>query len=279
MKTEFYKIQKAVASIRKVTDFKPEVCLVLGSGLGSLANEVREPIVLNYKNIKYMPVSTTSSHAGEIHFGYLGDVPVMLMKGRVHLYEGYSVEEVVRPIRIASELGASKLILTNSAGGINRGYKVGDVVLIKDFISSFVPSPMKGQIRRQIGSKLEFFDMTKFYNEQTYDILKQAGKKHGIEFKEGTYLQVTGAQYETPAEIKFYEKIGADLVGMSTVVEGIAGKHAGMEICTMSTVTNMASGITGETLSHEEVKREGEIVAKKLGKVLVDAFAILKKDN
>ncbi len=276
MKSEFTKIQKAVASIRKVTDFKPEVCIVLGSGLGSLADNVKNAIVLNYKKIKYMPVSTTSSHAGEMYFGYLDDTPVMLLKGRVHLYEGYSVEEVVRPIRIASMLGARKLILTNSAGGINREYNVGDVVLIKDFISTFVPSPMKGEIRREFGSKLEFFDMTKFYSDQTYDKLKQIGALHGIDFKEGVYLQVTGAQYETAAEIKFYEKIGADLVGMSTAVEAITARHAGMEVCAMSTVTNMAAGITGEVLSHEEVKREGEIVAKKLGKVLID---LLSKNN
>ena len=270
MKSEFQKIQQAVASIRKVSDFKPEVCIVLGSGLGSLADEVKGAVVLPYKKIKNMPISTTSSHAGEMHLGYLGNTPVVLLKGRVHLYEGYSTEEVVRPIRIASTLGATKVILTNSAGAINREYKVGDVVLIKDFISSFVPSPIKGQIRREFGTKLEFFDMTKFYNTQMYSELKEIGKKYDIDFKEGIYLQVRGAQYETPAEIRFYEKIGADLVGMSTVIEGIAARHAGMEVCAMSTVTNMAAGITGETLSHEEVKREGEIVAKKLGKALID---------
>lgn len=270
MKSELYKLQKAVKSIRKITDFEPEVCIVLGSGLGSLADYVDNPIVIPYGKIKYMPISTTSSHEGKLYFGILGNTKVMLYKGRVHMYEGYSVEEVVRPIRLAGMLGAKKLILTNSAGGINRDYKVGDVVLIKDFISSFVPSPHKGDIRRQIGSKLEFFDMTKVYSDDTYDKIKEIGKNYGILFKEGVYLQVTGAQYETPAEIKFYERAGADLVGMSTVVEAIAGRHMNMEICAMSTVTNMAAGITGETLSHDEVKREGEIVAKKLGLVLID---------
>jgi purine-nucleoside phosphorylase len=147
------------------------------------------------------------------------------------------------------------------------------VVFIKDFISSFVPSPMKGDIRREFGRKQEFFDMSHFYSEETYQKLREIGKTHGIDFKEGVYLQVTGAQYETPAEIAFYQKIGADLVGMSTVVEGIAGRHAGMEICAMSTVTNMASGITGSELNHDEVKIEGAKVSNKLGKTLLEYFS------
>ena len=278
MKSELTKIKKAVASIRKVTDFKPEVCIVLGSGLGSLANELSNPTVLPYEKIKYMPISTTSSHAGEMHFGYLGAVPVVLLKGRVYLYEGYSATEVVRPVRIASMLGAKKIILTNSAGAINRSYNVGDVVLIKDFITTFVPSPMVGDIRREFGTKIEFLDMTKFYNSDTYDAFKKVGNMHGVEFKEGVYLQVSGAQYETPSEIIFYGKIGADLVGMSTAIEGITARHCGMEVVAMSTVTNMATGISDKELSHEEVKREGEIVAKKLGKILVDVLNCEKKD-
>lgn len=270
MKTEMQKIKEAVLSIRKKTSIKPDIALVLGSGLGSLADFMTDRVVIPYKKIKNMPVSTTSSHAGELHIGKLGSKNVVAFKGRVHLYEGYSVEEVVRPIRIASMLGASKLILTNSAGAINREYKVGDVVLVKDFISSFVPSPMKGDIRREFGTKQEFFDMTTFYSEKSYQKLREIGKTNGIDFKEGVYLQVTGAQYETPAEIAFYQKIGADLVGMSTVVEGIAGRHAGMEIIAMSTVTNMAAGITGCALNHEEVKIEGAKVSNKLGKTLLE---------
>lgn len=273
MKTEMQKIKEAVLSIRKKTSIKPDIALVLGSGLGSLADFMTDRVVIPYKKIKNMPVSTTSSHAGELHIGKLGSKTVVAFKGRVHLYEGYSVEEVVRPIRIASMLGASKLILTNSAGAINRNFKVGDVVFIKDFISSFVPSPMKGDIRREFGRKQEFFDMSHFYSEETYQKLREIGKTHGIDFKEGVYLQVTGAQYETPAEIAFYQKIGADLVGMSTVVEGIAGRHAGMEICAMSTVTNMASGITGSELNHDEVKIEGAKVSNKLGKTLLEYFS------
>ncbi len=272
MLTELEKIKRATACIRKRVDFKPSIAIVLGSGLGSLADQLSSPVVIPYKDIKYMPRSTTSSHAGELYFGYLRGVPVMLFKGRVHLYEGYSEDDVVRSIRIAHELGAGTLILTNSAGAINRNYKVGDQVLIQDHISSFVPSPIKGDIRRSFGLGLEFIDMSRVYDDNVYDILEKKAESLGYGFKKGVYLQVRGAQYETPAEIDFYGKIGADLVGMSTVLEAMAGVHAGMRIGAISTVTNMATGIENKKLSHEEVKIEGESSARRLGEILTEAI-------
>lgn len=274
---EIDKIKEAVDDIRKITDFEPDVAMVLGSGLGAISDCLTDKTVIPYSEISFMPLSTTTSHAGEMHLGYLGGIKVLLFKGRVHLYEGYSVDEVVRPVRIAYMLGAKKLILTNSAGAINTEYKVGDLVLISDAISSFVPSPIYGKLRTEFGSKLEFPDMTNLYDKNIYAALRDFGASQGVNFKEGIYLQCKGAQYETPAEIRFYRTIGADLVGMSTVVESIAARHAGMRIAAVSVVTNMAAGIDKKELSHEEVGREGAIASSILGKVFVEAMEEIGK--
>ncbi len=277
MTTELDKILKAVDSIRKITDFKPEIAMVLGSGLGALADVLDSPVVIPFDKVLNMPVSTTSSHAGEMHFGYLSSVPVLLFKGRVHLYEGYTSDEVVRAVRISSMLGAKTLILTNSAGGINSSYEVGDGVLITDHISSFVPSPVKGKFRTEFGTKTEFPDMTAIYDKEIQAILRDSAKKHGVSFKEGVYIQVPGAQYETPAEIKFYRTIGADLVGMSTAIEAIAARHAGMKVCAVSTVTNLAAGMDKKELNHEEVKAVGSATALKLAQVFKEAMEEIRK--
>lgn len=277
MISEINKIKEAVEDVRKITDFEPDVAMVLGSGLGNISDCLTDKTIIPYSEISFMPLSTTSSHAGEMHFGYLGGVKVLLFKGRVHLYEGYSVDDVVRPIRIAHTLGAKKLILTNSAGAINTEYKVGDFVFISDAISSFVPSPIYGKIRTEFGTKLEFPDMTNLYDKNIYAILRDFGTISGVNFKEGVYLQCKGAQYETPAEIRFYRNIGADLVGMSTVVESIAARHAGMKIGAISVVTNMAAGIEKKELSHEEVGREGALASSILGKVFINAMKEIGK--
>lgn len=268
MTEELKKLTESLDYIRSITDFEPEIAIVLGSGLGAIADSVDEAIVIPFSKIPNFPVSTTSGHSGELHLGWIGGVKVILFKGRVHLYEDYTIEEVVRPIRLASLLGATKIIITNSAGAINTTFEVGDKILISDHISSFVPSPIRGNFRKEFGIKLDFPDMSEVYDRQMKSVLRDVASRCGTTMKEGVYLQVAGAQYETPAEIRFYRSIGADLVGMSSVIEAISARHAGMKVCAISTVTNMASGIEKKELTHEEVKEVGKIASQTLGVII-----------
>lgn len=276
--TELNKLNEAYEYVRKFTDFVPEVCLILGSGLGGVIQDVEIEKEFLYNEIPSFPVSTTPYHDGKLILGNLRGVKVLVFSGRVHLYEGYTPNEVVRPVRLSYLLGARKLVLTNSAGGINKDYKVGDIVLIYDHISSFVESPIKGDIRREFGTKNLFPDMSDVYNKNLLEIVVKEGEKQGITIKKGVYLQTTGAQYETPAEIRFFEIIGADLVGMSTAVEATAGVHAGMKVVALSTVTNMACGISKTALSHEEVKAVAGQTAEKLKNLIYGAIEKIAKE-
>ena len=205
-----------------------------------------------YSQIPGMPTSTVKGHAGKFVFGYVDGIPVMFMQGRIHLYEGYSPQDAVLPIRIAKLLGAGKVILTNAAGGINTSFKPGDFMLITDHISCFVPSSLKGENMEELGTR--FPDMSEVYSLRMQAEAEKACEKLGIELKKGVYLQTPGPQYETPTEIRMMRTLGADAVGMSTVIEAIAASHAGMEICAVSCITNMAAGILPQKLSHEEVQ-------------------------
>lgn len=192
-------------------------------------------------------------HAGAFIFGYLGDVPVVAMNGRIHYYEGYSMNQVVSPIRLMKLMGAKKLILSNAAGGISDNLNVGDLMMITDHISSFVPSPLIGPNIDELGTR--FPDMTSIYDSEICKKIKNIARENNIDLKAGVYLQTTGPNYETPAEINTYKLLGADAVGMSTVCEAIAAVHCGFKVCGISCITNKAAGITGEPLSDEEVGR------------------------
>ena len=209
-------------------DFKPEIALVLGSGLGGFAEKIDVKQTLNYKDIPDFPVSTVWGHAGRFVFGYCDGVPVAVMQGRVHMYEGYTPQEAVLPLRLLHILGAKVLFLTNAAGGIQHGMKAGEFMLITDQISSFVPSPLRGENIDELG--VRFPDMSEIYGMRLQKIIRKAAVNADIPLKEGVYVQTAGPAYESPAEIRMFRLLGADAVGMSTAIEAIAARHCGMEI-------------------------------------------------
>lgn len=270
---EFDRIKRAAAYIKEKTNgFKPCVAAVLGSGLGAFAStkDVFIEYTIPYRDIPEYPVSTVSGHAGRMLFGYVKNVPVVIMQGRTHMYEGYTVQDVVLPVRTAAVLGAKVCVLTNSSGGINRDLNKGDLMLILDHISSFVPSPLRGENIEKLG--IRFPDMSDLYNKDLRDMIKTAAMKAGIKLKEGVYLQTPGPQYETPAEIRMMRTLGADAVGMSTACEAIAAHHAGMIICGISCITNAAAGMSGTPLSHDEVKKSADSAEKIFCKLMTETI-------
>ena len=255
----YHKLQNAINSIRKKTDFVPEVALILGSGLGGFAEEIEVVATVEYSEIEGFPVSTVPGHKGRFVFGYLAGKAVVAMQGRVHYYEGYPIGDVVMPTRIMGMLGAKKLILTNAAGGVNYNFKQGDLMIITDHISTFVPSPLIGKNIEELGTR--FPDMSEVYSKRMRAIVAESALACGISIKEGVYVQLTGPNFETPAEIRMYRTLGADAVGMSTACEAIAARHMGLEVCGISCITNMACGMTTQKLTHEEVQETADRVA------------------
>ena len=254
------KLQTCLASIREKTDFKPEVALILGSGLGDYADGIRIEATVNYSEIEGFPVSTVAGHKGRFVFGYVGDVPVVIMQGRVHYYEGYPMSDVVLPTRLMGLLGAKKLILTNAAGGINEAFRPGDFMMLTDHIATGVPSPLIGPNLDELGPR--FPDMSEVYSYRIQDVIRNAASECGIELKEGVYVQLTGPNYETPAEVRMCKIWGGDAVGMSTACEAMAARHMGMEIGGISCITNLAAGISKEKLDHKEVQETADRVSK-----------------
>ncbi len=245
-------LKKGCAAVWQKLGFEPEIAIVLGSGLGGFAEAIEDAVTVAYAQIPGLPECTVDTHAGQFVFGKLDGIRVAAMQGRFHYYEGYDVEQVVMPVRMLSMLGAEKLILTNAAGGINRSFKPGDLMLICDHIASFVPSPLRGINIEALGPR--FPDMSEVYDAQLRGKIREAAAGQGLELREGVYIQTPGPQYETPAEIRAYAALGADAVGMSTAIEAIAARHMGMAVCGISCITNMAAGIEAKKLSHEEVK-------------------------
>ena len=252
MSKKFERVQKCYEVVRSQTDFKPKVGVVLGSGLGNYANQMEIVHQISYNDIPGFPVSTVEGHDGRFLFGYINKAPVVLMKGRVHYYEGYSMEDVVLPIRLMKLLGIETLLLTNAAGGINKTFKVGDFMIITDQISSFVPSPLIGENVSELGDR--FTDMTQIYDLELRGLLRKAGIDIGLEVKEGVYVQASGPNFESPAEIKMFSVLGADAVGMSTTCEALVARHAGLRVAGVSCISNMASGISEVELSHDDVQ-------------------------
>lgn len=252
MSRQYEKLTKCYEYYKSVTDFKPRVGLVLGSGLGNYARNMKVEYEIPYGDIPGFPISTVQGHDGRFLLGEIGDVPVVVMKGRVHYYEGYSIEDVVLPIRLMKMMGIEVLFLTNASGGINRKFHVGDFMMITDQISNFVPSPLIGENVSELGTR--FPDMTHIYDVEIMKLIRETAKEEAIGIQEGVYLQTTGPNFESPAEIRMFEAIGADAVGMSTACEAIAARHAGIRVCGISCVSNMACGITGEELSHLDVQ-------------------------
>lgn len=265
--SEIYeKLLSALCFIRQKTDFVPRVALVLGSGLGALADDIDVVTSVSYSEIPEFPVSTVQGHAGRFVFGYIESVPVVIMQGRVHYYEGYDIRDVVMPIRLMGLLGAKILFLTNAAGGINLRFDKGVLMMIRDHISSLVPSPLIGENIDELG--VRFPDMSKVYDDELCGIISESAKTLSVNICEGVYIQTTGPNYETPAEIRAYELMGADAVGMSTACEAMAARHMGMRVCGISCITNMAAGRNTAPLTHEEVKETADRVASDFARLV-----------
>jgi purine-nucleoside phosphorylase len=236
----------------------PEIGLVLGSGLGVLANEIEDATVIAYDQIPNFPVSTVEGHASELIVGHLQGKRVITMKGRFHYYEGYDLDAVTFPIRVMQALGITKLLVTNAAGGINTEYEPGNLMLIRDHINFTFRNPLLGPNDNELGPR--FPDMSEAYSAAFRKIAHEVAKEEGISVREGVYIGVIGPSYESPAEIRAFRMMGADAVGMSTVPEVIAARHAGIEVLGISCISNMASGILAQPLTHEEVMETTELV-------------------
>jgi purine-nucleoside phosphorylase len=258
MTDQFALAESAAQFILSRTPLRPQIGLVLGSGLGSFADTLTDATRVPYAEIPSFPQSTAIGHAGRMVIGNAGNAPVAAMQGRVHLYEGYSAQEVTFPIRVFGRMGIRAVILTNAAGGINRRYAQGALVLIRDHINLQGANPLVGANDDRFGPR--FPDMTHAYARNYREAAREEARKLGITLHEGVYAALLGPSYETPAEIEYLHGIGADLVGMSTAAEVIAARHMGMSVLAISCVTNMAAGILDQPLSHAEVMETGERV-------------------
>ena len=260
------KIMESVNYIKEQIPFIPEVALILGSGLGVLADEVENPVVIPYEQIPNFPVSTVVGHAGRMVIGTLEGKRVLVMQGRFHYYEGYAMDEVTLPIRVMKKLGIETLIVTNASGGINENFHVGDLMFIRDHINFFGTNPLIGKNYEEFGSR--FPDMSYAYNPEMIQLGEQVALNLGIPCQKGIYIGVSGPSYETPAEIKAFRRMGADAVGMSTVPEVIVASHMRMRVLGISCVTNMAAGVLPEPLRHEEVMETAELTKPKFIKLV-----------
>ncbi len=269
MNPVYEKLVKCYECYKSKIDFEPKVAIVLGSGLGNFAKVVDVKAELPYSEIEGFPVSTVPGHAGKFIFGYIQEVPVVLMQGRVHYYEGYPITDVVLPTRLMKMMGAKILFLTNASGGINPAYHAGAFMMLKDHISCFAPNPLIGPNIEELGTR--FPDMSHVYDEDLQEIIRSTAKENDIELFEGVYAQLTGPSFESPAEIQMLHKMGVDAVGMSTVVEAITANHMGMKICGVSCVCNLAAGMSPTPLTHEEVQEAANAAAPKFEKLLVES--------
>lgn len=251
MPVELYeKIKEAASFIKKQGAKNPEIGLILGSGLGELGEEIEDPLVISYREIPHFPVSTVSGHAGQLVYGELSGKKVLVMQGRFHYYEGYTLEEVTFPVRVMKELGMESIMVTNAAGGVNEEFIPGDLMMITDQINFTGFNPLHGPNDDELGPR--FTDMSHSYDMEYQEVIRKVAKEESVDLKEGVYIGFSGPTYETPAEIKMIRGWGADAVGMSTVPEVIVANHAGLKVMGISCITNLAAGMQKE-LNHEEV--------------------------
>jgi purine-nucleoside phosphorylase len=271
--TYFDQVTEAAAFLcGKLGSLSPRIGVVLGSGLGAVADAVTDPVAVPYALIPHFPQSTVEGHSGRIVAGLLNSVPVVVMQGRVHFYEGYTPQQVTFPMRVLGALGLQAVILTNAAGGIQEGLHLGQLVALSDHINFMGWNPLVGPnepcFAVRPGAALRFFDMTEAYSKPLRTLAKLAAKEEGFDLEEGVYLAVTGPSYETPAEIRAFRTLGATLVGMSTVPETIVARHMGIEVLGISCVTNLAAGLGAKPLDHQEVSEIGRQVERRLASLL-----------
>lgn len=270
MSAVYEKLMEAYVDIKDRIPFQPKVALVLGSGLGDYGDSQKVEGVIPYGRIKGFPQSTVEGHKGRFLFARVGETPVVMMQGRIHYYEGYSIQDVVMPIRLMKLMGAEVLFLTNAAGGMGEGFRAGDFMMITDHISLTVPSPLIGTNIEELGPR--FPDMSQVYDKDLQELIRDVARGLEIPLKEGVYIQLSGPQFETPAEVRMAKLLGADAVGMSTVCEAIAANHMGMKICGISCISNLACGLTEQPLSHKEVQEVGDRVAPIFRKLITEVL-------
>lgn len=256
---EFARSERAAKFIRSKTKLRPKVAVVLGSGLGAFADDLKDAIRIPYERIPGFPRSTAIGHAGNLVIGKAAGIPVAVMQGRVHFYEGHSLQDVIFPVRVLGRLGIRAVVLTNAAGGINLSLKQGTFVVLRDHINLQGSNPLVGPNDERFGPR--FPDMTEVYAKGYREIAVKEAQRLGLQVSEGVYVALTGPSYETPAEIRCLRTLGADVVGMSTVPEAIAARHMGIEVLGISCVTNMAAGVLENPLNHEEVLETGDRVS------------------
>ncbi|SFJ28918.1 purine-nucleoside phosphorylase [Thermoflavimicrobium dichotomicum] len=254
-------IREAADMIQKQSSIQPRIGLILGSGLGVLAEEIQDPVTIPYGQIPHFPISTVEGHAGQLVIGTLENQPVVVMQGRFHLYEGHELASVTFPIRVMKELGVDTILVTNAAGGVNESFEPGDLMIIRDHINLMFRNPLIGPNDPELGPR--FPDMSQAYDAELRQLAHRVAEEQGIKVQEGVYAGVLGPSYETPAEIRMIRKVGGDAVGMSTVPEVIVARHAGIRVLGISCISNMAAGILPQPLSHEEVMETAERVKEK----------------
>ena len=270
--------EKLIQCFKNIKDHipsPPKIALVLGSGLGDLANELEVDATIPYASIRNFPLSTAPGHRGAFVFAKIGEIPIVIMQGRIHYYEGYPMTDVVLPIRIMKMMGAEILFLTNAAGGANNNFSAGNFMLITDHITCLVPSPLIGKNFETLG--VRFPDMTKVYERDLRIHIKAAADALHIPLKEGVYCQFTGPAYETPQEVRLAGMLGADAVGMSTAVEAVAARHAGMRVCGVSFISNLAAGMSSSLLSEREVLDAGEKAAPLFKQLVLNSIGRIGK--
>ncbi|ADQ14808.1 purine-nucleoside phosphorylase [Halanaerobium hydrogeniformans] len=265
-------IKNNAAQILEKIDYQVEIGLILGSGLGVLAEEIEAPTLIDYSDLDNFPTSTVKGHTGRFVIGELSGKKVIAMQGRFHYYEGYSMEKLTLPVRVMKELGIEKLLLTNAAGGVNANYSPGEFMLISDHLNFIGDNPLRGKNMAEYGPR--FPDMTEAYSKDLIVVAEEAAKDNSLLIRKGVYAAMSGPTYETPAEIKFLAAVGADAVGMSTVPEVIVARHMGIEVLGISCITNMAAGILAQPLDHSEVVETAERVKADFIKLMKD---IIKK--
>ncbi len=275
MENYYEKLIRCRDAVRAKTDFQPRIGLILGSGLGPIAETMDVVAAIPYKDIPGFPVSTVPGHAGRYLFGYIGGVPVVCMQGRVHYYEGFDIHDVVLPTRVMGLLSIKTLFLTNAAGGLDPDMEIPSLMVIRDHMMFNFPNPLVGPNLDQLGTR--FPDMSQVYDPALRQVLHDTAAKLGQKLSEGVYIQLTGPSFETPFEVRYYGSIGGGAVGMSTACEAVAARHMGLRVCGISCITNKGAGLSSQPLSHEEVNASGDLIAERFSALVTAAIPAIDK--